>query len=60
MDELTVEERAVARLLTAGYSNVAIAKELSISVRTVDNLVYAVFAKCDVTSRTELTRIVST
>ncbi|GAC1571687.1 MAG: hypothetical protein NVS3B7_02030 [Candidatus Elarobacter sp.] len=54
MAELTGQERVVARLSAVGRSNAAIAKELRVSVRTVENLVYAVFAKCGVSSGTEL------
>jgi DNA-binding NarL/FixJ family response regulator len=56
--ELTPQERTVARLIAAGRSDAAIAKELSVSVRTVENLVYAVCAKCGVTSRAELAGLV--
>jgi DNA-binding CsgD family transcriptional regulator len=57
--ELTPQERNVARLLAAGRSDAAIAKQLSVSVRTVENLVYAVYAKCGVTSHAELASLVA-
>lgn len=60
MEELTAQERAVAQLSAAGRSPLEIAKELSVSVRTVDNLLYAVYAKYGVTSSAELARIVTT
>jgi DNA-binding CsgD family transcriptional regulator len=59
MAELTPQERTVARLTAAGRSDAAIAKELSVSVRTVENLMYAIYAKCGVTSRTELAGLVA-
>ncbi|GAC1306368.1 MAG: hypothetical protein NVSMB19_18460 [Vulcanimicrobiaceae bacterium] len=57
MAALTSQECAVARLTAAGHSAAAIAKELSVSVRTVDNVLYAVYAKCGVSSETELARV---
>ncbi|MFN2527569.1 MAG: LuxR C-terminal-related transcriptional regulator [Candidatus Baltobacteraceae bacterium] len=54
MDELDLLEQKVARLRAAGCSKVAIAKELSLSIRTVENLLYAVCAKCEISSSIEL------
>ncbi|GAC1415487.1 MAG: hypothetical protein NVSMB64_25750 [Candidatus Velthaea sp.] len=54
MDELDSLEQTVARLRAAGRSPAAIAKELSVSVRTVENLLYAIYAKCGVTTSAEL------
>ncbi|GAC1429012.1 MAG: hypothetical protein NVSMB5_23600 [Candidatus Velthaea sp.] len=54
MDELDPLEQIVARLSSTGRSTAVIAKELSLSVRTVENLLYAIYAKCGVTSSVEL------
>ena len=59
MAELTPQERTIARLSAAGRSNAEIAKELSVSVRTVENLLYSIYAKCGVTSRAELADLVA-
>ena len=54
MARLTLQECDVARLTAAGRSDAAIARELRISVRTVENLLYAVYAKCGIVSSDEL------
>lgn len=52
-DDLTPRERDVLKLLVAGKSNAAIADELFISQRTVTTHLTRLYAKLDVTSRTE-------
>ena len=49
--KLTIREVEVLRLLAAGGSNRAIADQLSISERTVENHVQHIFAKLDVPNR---------
>jgi DNA-binding CsgD family transcriptional regulator len=51
---LTGTERAVARLVGDGRSNVQVAHELGISRRTVESHLYRTFAKLGVRNRTEL------
>ncbi len=57
MEPLTERERAIARMAYAGLSPIAIATELSLSVRSVENHIYAMCAKCGVTSPAELSAI---
>jgi DNA-binding CsgD family transcriptional regulator/tetratricopeptide (TPR) repeat protein len=52
--ELSEREREVARLIATGKSNKAIAEELSISGRTVENHVASAIKKLGATSRTDL------
>ena len=54
MPRLTVREEEVVRLVARGMSNKAIARQLSISPRTVEGHLNHVFQKLDTTSRTEL------
>jgi len=51
---LSEREREVARLVALGRSNKAIASELSISGRTVENHVTSALKKLGASSRTEL------
>ena len=51
--ELTPREREVLRWLATGQSNSAIAEQLGLSVKTVNNLTSSVLSKLRVTSRTE-------
>ncbi len=51
---LTGTERAVARLVGEGRTNVQVADELGISRRTVESHLYRTFAKLGVRNRTEL------
>jgi DNA-binding CsgD family transcriptional regulator len=54
---LTPREREIARLAAAGLSNRAIADRVTLSVRTVDNHLYQVYAKLGITGRAELRRV---
>jgi DNA-binding NarL/FixJ family response regulator len=51
--ELTDRERDVLRLVADGQGNAAIARQLSLSVKTVRNYLSRIFAKLQVTHRTE-------
>src|SRR5439155_12777755 len=51
---LTADELRTARLAADGRSNRAIADELVVSVRTVENRLYRVYAKIGITGRDEL------
>ncbi|MBG0738321.1 AAA family ATPase [Paeniglutamicibacter antarcticus] len=51
---LTVREQEVAGWAAAGVSNRAIAAKMHISVRTVEGHLYQIYAKLQVTSRSEL------
>jgi DNA-binding NarL/FixJ family response regulator len=51
--ELTDRERAVLTLVAEGKTNLAIARELGLSVKTVRNYLSRIFAKLQVTHRTE-------
>lgn len=51
--ELTQQEHTVLSLVAKGWRNAAIARELSISIRTVETHVYRIFDKLGVSSRTE-------
>ena len=52
---LTPSERAVVDLVTEGLSNPQIGQRLYVSRRTVQTHLAHVFAKLDITSRTQLT-----
>ena len=56
LDQLTTRERQALRLIARGYSYKEIARELSISVKTVETHVSAVLRKLQLSSRHELTR----
>ena len=56
LDELTAREREVLRLIARGYAYKEIAKELFISVKTVETHVSAVLRKLQLSNRYELTR----
>jgi DNA-binding NarL/FixJ family response regulator len=51
--ELTVREREILNLIAQGLSNVEIAKELSISLKTVRNHVSNIYNKMQVTDRVQ-------
>ena len=53
LSELTNQEHKVLALVAQGRRNANIAAELCISIRTVENHLYRIFDKLDVSSRTE-------
>jgi DNA-binding CsgD family transcriptional regulator len=57
---LTAREREVANLASQGLSNREIAERLVLSVRTVDNHLYNLYAKLGVRNRSELAAIFDT
>ena len=56
LDQLTAREREVLRHIARGYAYKQIARQLHISVRTVETHVSAVLRKLQLSSRYELTR----
>jgi DNA-binding NarL/FixJ family response regulator len=56
LDQLTTREREVLRHLARGYSYKEIARQLSISVKTVETHASAVLRKLQLSSRHQLTR----
>ena len=56
LDQLTAREQEVMRLLARGYAYKEIARELTISVKTVETHASAVLRKLQLSSRHELTR----
>ena len=56
LDQLTPREREVLRFIARGYAYKQIARELHISVKTVETHVSAVLRKLQLSSRYELTR----
>jgi DNA-binding NarL/FixJ family response regulator len=56
LDQLTPREREVLRHIARGYAYKEIARELHISVKTVETHVSAVLRKLQLTSRHELSR----
>jgi DNA-binding NarL/FixJ family response regulator len=55
-DQLTPRERETLRLIARGYAYKEIARELSISTKTVESHVSAVLRKLQLSSRYQLTR----
>jgi DNA-binding NarL/FixJ family response regulator len=55
-DQLTPREREVLRLIARGYAYKEVARELAISVKTVESHVSAVLRKLQLSSRHQLTR----
>ncbi len=53
VNALTQQEQVVLALVAKGWRNTKIAHELCISIRTVENHLYHIFDKLDVSSRTE-------
>ena len=56
LDQLTSREREVLRLIARGYTYKEIARELSISARTVESHVSSVLRKLQLSTRHQLTR----
>jgi DNA-binding NarL/FixJ family response regulator len=56
LDQLTQREREVLRLIARGYAYKEIAKELFISVKTVETHVSSVLRKLQLSNRHELSR----
>ncbi len=56
LDRLTQREREVMRLIARGYAYKEVAKELYLSVKTVETHVSAVLRKLQLSNRNELTR----
>jgi DNA-binding NarL/FixJ family response regulator len=56
MDELTPREREVLRFIARGYAYKEVAKELHLSIKTIETHVSAVLRKLQLSSRYELTR----
>jgi DNA-binding NarL/FixJ family response regulator len=56
LDQLSPREREVLRLIARGYAYKEIARELFISVKTVETHVSAVLRKLQLSNRSELTR----
>jgi DNA-binding NarL/FixJ family response regulator len=56
LDQLTTREREVLRLIAQGYTYKEIAKELYISVKTVETHVSSVLRKLQLSTRHQLTR----
>ena len=56
LDQLTAREREVLRLIARGYSYKEIARDLVISVKTVETHVSAVLRKLQLSNRHQLTR----
>lgn len=56
VDQLTAREREVLRFIARGYTYREAAKELHISVKTIETHVSAVLRKLQLTNRRELTR----
>ena len=56
LDQLTTREREVLRHLARGYSYKEIARQLSISIKTVETHASAVLRKLQLSSRHQLTR----
>ena len=56
LDQLTPREREVLRFIARGYAYKQVARQLSISVKTVETHVSAVLRKLQLSSRHELTR----
>jgi DNA-binding NarL/FixJ family response regulator len=58
-DPLTSRERQIAELVAEGRTNREVAEQLVLSTRTVEAHLRTIYAKLDVRSRVELTRLLS-
>ena len=56
LDQLSAREREVLRLIARGYTYKELARELSISAKTVESHVSAVLRKLQLSSRHQLTK----
>ena len=56
LDRLSAREREVMRLIARGYAYKEVAKELFISIKTVETHMSSVLRKLQLSSRHELTR----
>jgi DNA-binding CsgD family transcriptional regulator len=56
-DPLTPRERQVASLAAAGVASAAIAEQLGVSRRTVDNQLGRVYTKLGISGRSELASV---
>jgi DNA-binding NarL/FixJ family response regulator len=56
LDQLTVREREVLRLIARGFAYKQVASRLSLSVKTVETHVSAVLRKLQLSNRHELAR----
>jgi DNA-binding NarL/FixJ family response regulator len=56
LDQLTTREREVMRLIARGYTYKEVARELSISIKTVETHVSSVLRKLQLSTRHQLTR----
>jgi RNA polymerase sigma factor (sigma-70 family) len=56
LDRLSVREREVLRLIARGYAYKEVAKELFISIKTVETHVSSVLRKLQLSNRHQLTR----
>jgi DNA-binding CsgD family transcriptional regulator len=56
---LTDRERGIARLAATGHSSQDIARQLGVTVRTVDNHLYRVYRKTGVSGRSELQKVLA-